>query len=100
MIVPNKGRVLIKPVNISNLKSGIILSEEVNAGDNLLYGEVVHAGTTDFKKGQRVMYSQYSATALVDAKAIEEGDITLAEAKKQALVVLAQDDVMAYYDVK
>ena len=55
---------------------------------------------TEFKKGQKVMYSQYSATALVDAKAVVEDELSIADAKKAALVVLAQDDVMAYYDVK
>ena len=100
MIVPGKGRVLIQPILISNLKSGFILSEDVNAGDNLLYGEVIHPGTTEFKKGQKVMYSQYSATALVDARAVVEDELSIADAKKAALVVLAQDDVMAYYDVK
>lgn len=93
MIRPNKGRVLIKRLEISDKikTSGVLISGQLKAGENLFIGEIVHAGDTSFKKGQTVYYSEYSAAALYafDKKK------SLSEVMKEPFYVVADDDIMA-----
>lgn len=101
MITPNIQRVIIKPIPIDQLKSsGLVIAGQLTAGENLLYGQIIHPGGTRFKKGQGVFYSEYSAANLLDAKAIIEGDRPFKEVRDEGHVVVAEDDIMAFYDVK
>ena len=101
MIVPNVNRVIVKPIPIKELKSsGLVIAGQLKAGENLFYGEILHAGTTKFKKGQEVFYSEYSAANLLDARGLLSGDANISDLKedKHQMVVVAEDDIMAYYD--
>jgi co-chaperonin GroES (HSP10) len=99
MIIPNTHRVIIKPIPIEQLKSsGLVLAGQLKAGENLFYGKVVHPGDTKFKEGQEVFYSEYSAANLFDVKPLIEGTKSFADMKDEGYVVVASDDVMAYYD--
>ena len=103
MLIPNTDRVIIKPIQVTELKSPefvLTLSRELGAGENLCYGEIIHAGDTKFSVGQAVFYAEYSAAAILDMGAIVSGEKTIVEAKKDGWVVVAQDDIMAYYDNK
>lgn len=93
MIVPNTHRVIIKPIKLKKV-GGILLQGDVSVGENLLYGEIIHPGDTRFKKTQKVYYSGYSASAIVDAEKLELGS----GASKEGLVIVAQDDIMAYQE--
>lgn len=99
MIVPNTHRVIIKPIPIDELKaSGLVIAGQLKAGENLFYGEIVHPGDTAFKTGQGVFYSEYSAANLFDVRPILDGTKSFGEIQKEGHVVVAADDVMAYYD--
>lgn len=99
MIIPNIQRVLIKPISVNEIKSsGIVLSGQMKAGENLLYGEIIHAGTTRFEKGQKVFYSEYSSAAIMDYEALISGTKNLSELQKEGMVIVAEDDIMASYD--
>lgn len=101
MIVPNTQRVLIKPISIEQLKdSGIIIPGQLKAGENLLFGKVVHGGDTKFHQDQEVYYSEYSAARVFDYKSLSDGTRSLGDVKKEELVVVAADDVMAYDTVE
>lgn len=98
-MVPNTNRVIIKPQPIKELKSsGIILPGQMKVGENLFFGRIEHPGDTKFKKGQEVFYSEYSAAALVDVRSYLSGEKTFAEVSEEGFVVVAEDDIMAYYD--
>lgn len=98
-MIPNINRVIIKPIPINDLKSsGIVLPGNLVVGENLLFGQIHHPGDTSFKKGQYVFYSEYSAASILDAKALMEGTLSMSKASENGLVVVASDDVMAYYD--
>lgn len=98
-MVPNTHRVIIKPLPIKELKSsGIILPGQMKVGENLFFGTIEHPGDTKFKKGQEVFYSEYSAAALVDVRSYLSGDKSFAEISDEGFVVVAEDDIMAYYD--
>lgn len=97
MLRPNTFRVLIKPIQIEGVttQGGIVLPGKLKVGENLLFGEIVDPGDTRFKIGQKVFYSEYSAAAIYDAlTALQTGKFN----REESLVVVAQDDVMAYYD--
>lgn len=99
VVIPNTHRVIIKPFPISELKSsGLILPGQLTAGENLFYGEILHPGNTKFVKGQGVFYSEYSAANLIDVKPILEGNKSYTDMKDENYVVVAEDDIMAYYD--
>ena len=99
MLVPNIQRVIIKPILIDEIKSsGLVLAGQLKAGENLYYGEIIHPGTTKFKKGQGVFYSEYSAASLIDYRAVIEGTKKFSEVSKEGLVVVAEDDILAYDD--
>jgi len=101
MLKPNIDRVIIKPIHIEELtSSGIIIAGQLKAGENLLYGEIVDAGDTKFKQGQGVFYSEYSAANVFDVAEIISGGKTFSQIKEDNWVVVAQDDIMAYYDDK
>lgn len=99
MIVPNTQRVLIKPVTVEDVKigGGIVIPGQQKAGENLLYGEIIHPGDTRFKKGQFVYYSEYSAATIIDFPSLVSGAKTFAEiTKEEGFVIVAEDDIMAY----
>lgn len=100
MIVPNTQRVLIKPLLMNELKSGIVISGQIEAGENLLFGEIVDGGDTKFVKGTHVYFSKYSAVNVIDFQSVLDGRVSLSEAQKDSLVIVAQDDVMAHDDSK
>jgi len=98
-VIPNTHRVIIKPFPIKELKSsGLVLPGQLTAGENLFYGEILHAGDTKFVKGQGVFYSEYSAANLIDVRPILNGDKSYTDMKDENFVVVAEDDIMAYYD--
>lgn len=98
-MIPNANRVIVKPIPINDLKSsGIVLPGNLVVGENLLFGKIFHPGDTKFVKGQYVFYSEYSAASILDAKSLLEGTLSMSKATEGGLVVVAQDDVMAYYD--
>ena len=99
MIKPNIYRILIYPIKLEGITAGagIVLAGTVKPGENLLYGVVIDPGTTKFKVGQEVFYSEYSAAGLVDARKIQAGDVG-ALSSRHPIAVVAEDDVMAYYD--
>lgn len=99
MLVPNTYRVIIKPIRLEGLESGIVLPSETMkkmAGENLFYGEIIHPGDTIFEKGQHVFFSEYSTAAVKDFGNLSEGESMPADAEEYLIV--AQDDIMAYYD--
>lgn len=99
MIVPNIDRVIIKPIPIKELtNSGLIIAGQLKPGETLLFGEIVHPGDTRFKAGQKVFYSEYSSAGILDAQAMLDGEKSFGELSREGLVVVAQDDLMAYYD--
>ncbi len=99
MVKPNIERVIIKPIPIENLSSsGVIVSGQLKAGENLLYGEIYDPGDTRFHKGQGVFYSEYSSSNVFDVKQMINGNKTFTEIQKEGWVVVAQDDILAYYD--
>ena len=99
MLAPNTHRIIIKPIPINELKaSGLIIAGQLKAGENLFYGEIVHQGDTKFAKGQNVFYSEYSAANLFDVRELLTGGRSFADVQNDGFVVVAQDDVMAYYD--
>ena len=97
MIIPNAGRVLIKRIGTENFNTPIIAPGQLKAGENLYYGEIVHAGDTTFTKGQHVYYSEFSAAAIQQLGDVETGKKTLGEAMSSGnvLFVVANDDIMA-----
>jgi hypothetical protein len=102
MLIPNIDRVIIKPIPVTELKSPTVvltLSKELGAGENLCYGKIVHAGDTKFAVGQEVFYAEYSAAVILDMQAIIRGEKNLTKAQEDGWVVVAQDDIMAYYDI-
>lgn len=99
MLVPNTYRVIIKPIPIDELKSsGVVIAGQLKAGENLFYGKIVHPGDTKFEKDQGVFYSEYSAANLFDVKPLMDGDKSFSDIQREGHVVVAQDDIMAYYD--
>lgn len=97
-MIPNTHRVIIKPIELSELKSsGLIIAGQLKAGENLFYGLIEHPGTTKFVRGQGVFYSEYSAASLIDARAILSGERSFSDISKDGFVVVAEDDIMAYY---
>lgn len=97
MIVPNTQRVIIKPIIIDEIKSsGLVIAGQLKAGENLFYGEIIHPGDTKFKEGQAVFYSEYSAASLIDYRSVVDGSKTFSQVSKEGLVVVAEDDILAY----
>lgn len=98
-IVPNTERILVKNISPKELldnSSGLIMAGQLKAGDNLFLGEVVHAGDTKFKVGQIVYYSEYSAAQLFDVGKFVRNEASWSEVAREGLVVVAEDDIMAY----
>ena len=71
-IIPNTYRVLVKRVEVPQI-SHILTPGQLKAGENLLAGIIVHPGDSQFKKGQLVYYSEYSASAVFDIGSVLEG---------------------------
>lgn len=99
MITPNVDRVLIKKITITEAQQGnIIVPGQVVVGENLYAGEIVHPGTTKFKKGQLVYFSEYSASAITDIGTVVAGKETMSDVRQKGsqILVVAEDDIMAY----
>lgn len=70
MIIPQNDDVLIKPLKREKEKtnSGIYLTgvgKEMQE-ENLRFGEIVHPGQSQYKKKDKVFYSAYSGSWVVD----------------------------------
>lgn len=101
MVVPNTNRVIIKPIEIEELgSSGLVVAGQLKAGENLFYGEIVHPGDTKFEKGQGVFYSEYSSANLFDVRPLIDGSKSFKEVREDGWVVVAEDDIMAFYDIE
>ena len=99
MIIPNTHRLIIKPIKIDEIKSsGLVVAGQLTAGENLLYGLIVHPGDTDFEVDQGVFYSEYSAANLYNVVPMLSGKKSFGDIQKEGTVVVAADDVMAFYD--
>lgn len=74
------------------------MAGQLTAGEHLFYGEIISAyeGDTRFKLGDTVYYSEYSSASLFDYAAVVDGSKTFSDAKKEGLVIVAEDDIMAY----
>lgn len=74
------------------------MAGQLTAGEHLFYGEIVasYSPDTKFKEGDTVYYSEYSASSLFDYASVVDGSKSFTEAKKEGLVIVAEDDVMAY----
>lgn len=78
MIIPAKGRILIKKIERKDIQaeSGIFMPGQTLQEESLFYGEVVglakeasnEFGSFPYSIGDRVFYSRYSATKVVDDK--------------------------------
>ena len=104
-LVPSADRVIVRYVNLGNAlnaQQNILIPGQLKAGENLLMGEVVHPGTTKFKVGQLVYYSEYSASAVINMGSLKRGEESYTEAVRDEnkFIVVAEDDIMAYEEEK
>lgn len=84
MIVPTKGRIIVKKIDKEETTdSGILLPTASLMEESLKYGEVTSSGHKLFPKGTKVFYSRYSATKVYDAKT------------KETLYLVSDLDIMA-----
>lgn len=94
MIIPAVGRLLIKKIERKEIQaeSGIFMPGQTLQEETLFYGEIVGLsgrpspefnGEFPYKIGDKVFYSRYSATKVVDDKGIE-------------YLIVSDLDVMAY----
>ena len=98
-LAPNIERVIIKPIQIGSVgqETKLLIPGQLKAGENLLCGEVIHAGGTRFKAGDVVYYSEYSAAVVVRVGRLHHGEnISMTDLLKEALVVVAEDDIMSF----
>lgn len=103
MIKPNADRVLVEGVNYESLqKQSIIQSHmpgQVVAGEKLFIGRVVDPGTSDFKEGQFIYYSEFSAASVTDMREVLLGNQSVSEAttaKDNKFFIVSEDDIMGY----
>lgn len=98
MIVPNTKRVLLKRLTGKEVEGNILLPGQMKAGENLFVGEIIHPGESQFTKGQVVYYSEYSAAQIMDMGAVMRKELTLGDVSgdKNAMFIVAEDDIMAY----
>lgn len=77
MIIPQNDDVLVKPLKREREKtnSGIYLTgaDKEMQEENLRFGEIVHGGNSDYKEGEKIFYSAYSASWVAN----EEGEFQL-----------------------
>lgn len=67
MIIPTKGRILIKKLEKKvSTDSGILMANATLMEESLKYGEIVSEGHKLFSKGTKIFYSRYSATKVAD----------------------------------
>jgi co-chaperonin GroES (HSP10) len=81
MIIPAKGRLLIKKIERKEIKadSGIFMPGQTLQEESLYYGEIVGLANTPsnefnefpYKVGDKIFYSRYSATKVVDETGAE-----------------------------
>lgn len=100
-VTPNVDRCLVKLLSAKHLfseETNILVPGQLKAGENLLYGEVIDGGSTKFKSGTKVYYSEYSAAALFRLGEVAAGVLSIGEAmnEENKLYVIAEDDIMAY----
>jgi co-chaperonin GroES (HSP10) len=101
MLTPNTGRLIVKPIKEQPLtSSGLIIGGQLKAGENLFVGIIVEAGefSAKFRKGQIVYYSEYSASGVVDMGPVFAGALDMGKATRDEnmMIVVSEDDVMAY----
>ena len=96
-VVPNEERVILRLVQATKAMSPVLMPGQLKAGEALHCGEIIHPGNTNFKKGQVVYYSEYSAAQLTNIGSALRGEQTLGEImRKDSYYVVAADDIMAY----
>lgn len=95
-IVPGEERVIISLIKASREISPILMPGQLKAGEALYCGEIIHPGSTSFKKGQVVYYSEYSAAKLINMGSVLRKEQSLGDALRDECFVVAADDVMAY----
>lgn len=101
-IIPNEGRIIVRIIRTGGGKVGKIYlpqRENVSAGENLYIGRVVHPGDSLFKKGQIVLFAEYSMFGFYyDLDTLARGEVTKSEALdiEYHLHVVPTADVMAY----
>jgi co-chaperonin GroES (HSP10) len=93
MIIPAKGRLLIKKLERQEIiaESGVYLPGQTLQEEQLFYGEIVGIANTPsdefkdfpYKTGDKVWYSRYSSTKVVDDTGAE-------------FLIVSDLDVMAY----
>lgn len=73
--------------------------DNVKAGENLFIGRVIHAGESQFKTGQLVMFMEYSMAGFYkDLEELAAGKVSLTDTMKpeNQYYVISEDDVMCY----
>lgn len=100
MIIPNEGRVVVELLR--GEEGAIKLDRDSSKiGENAQLGKVIHPGETNYKEGQVVIFSEYSAVGFHnDVEGFLEGkvkvqDIALAEPEDMHFL-LAEADIMGY----
>lgn len=99
MIVPNEGRVIVELIKEKQGQIFMPGSDNAKAGENLYIGRIVAPGTSVFKKGQIVMFMEYSmASFYKDYPRLEKESVLVSEQNDPAnrWYVLAADDIMTY----
>lgn len=99
MTTPNEGRIIVELLKQEDGQIILPTRENVKAGENAFIGKVVHPGDSKLKKGQVVMFAEYSMVGFYkDIKALADGKVSLTDATKAENMhyVIAKYDIMAY----
>jgi len=99
MIAPNKGRIIVELIKRNEGQIFLPTRQNVRAGENAYVGKVVHAGESQFKKDQLVLFADYSIVGFYhDPEKIVSGEVSDSEATKPENMhyIIAEDDIIAY----
>jgi hypothetical protein len=99
MVKPNTGRIIVELLKQPDGQIILPTRENIKAGENAYIGKVVEPGESQFKKGQLVMFAEYSMVGFYkDIKGLGEGTVSMSEMTKPENMyhVIAEMDVMAY----
>lgn len=67
MIIPTNENILVTPLQREvKTSTGIILGNTSTTQEGLQFGEVIHPGKSQYKKGDKIFYSLYSAVWVND----------------------------------
>ena len=98
MVTPNKGRIIVELLKQEDGQIILPTRENIKAGENAQIGKIVHAGDSQFKKGQVVMFAEYSMVGFYkDIKSLAEGKVSMSQVNKpeNMYYVVAGCDIMA-----